>query len=230
MIEIKDVVKIYKTGKLQVKALDEISFRINAGEFVAIVGSSGSGKSTLMNIIGCIDLPTAGTYYLDGEDVVNYSEKQLAQIRNRKIGFVFQKFNLLPKFDALTNVELPLIYRGVERNISRQKAIELLQMVGLGDRMDHKPHELSGGQQQRVAVARALIGDPPLILADEPTGNLDTKSTQEIMELIKELNGLGRTVVLITHEQSLAKKCKRIITLQDGKIIEDMQTGEVLKS
>ncbi|RKO65578.1 ABC transporter ATP-binding protein [Desulfofundulus salinus] len=219
MLVMKDIVKIYKNGLLELKALDQVSLTVAKGEFVAITGPSGSGKSTLMHIMGCLDRPNAGEYFLDGEDVLGYPEQKLAAVRNRKIGFVFQNFNLLPKLDALTNVEIPLIYRGEERKISRQRAARLLEMVGLGDKMRHRPSELSGGQQQRVAIARALVGDPPLILADEPTGNLDSRSGAEIMELFKQLNSQGRTLVLITHDPNVARQANRIIYLQDGRVI-----------
>ncbi|SFQ99432.1 ABC transporter ATP-binding protein [Desulfoscipio geothermicus] len=219
MIVMRDIVKIYKNGLLELKALDQVSLTVSKGEFVAITGTSGSGKSTLMHIMGCLDRPNAGEYFLDGEDVLACPEQKLAAVRNCKIGFVFQKFNLLPKLDAQTNVEIPLIYRGEDRSVSRERAARLLEMVGLGDRLRHRPNELSGGQQQRVAIARALIGDPPLILADEPTGNLDSRSGAEIMELFKQLNNQGRTLVLITHDQDIARQANRIIYLQDGRVI-----------
>lgn len=219
MIKMREIVKVYSNGTVKLRALDKVSLTVAKGEFVAITGTSGSGKSTLMHIMGCLDLPTEGEYFLDGEDVSRFSENEAARVRNRKIGFVFQKFNLLPKLDALTNVEIPLIYRGVDRNISRERAAELLEMVGLGNRLSHRPGELSGGQQQRVAIARALVTDPPLILADEPTGNLDTGSSTEIMNLFKELHNIGFTLVLITHDPDIAREAQRIIYLQDGKII-----------
>ena len=218
MIKMKDIVKIYSNGTVELKALDKVSLEVAKGEFAAITGTSGSGKSTLMHIMGCLDPPTEGEYFLDGEDVSRFSENEATRVRNRKIGFVFQKFNLLPKLDALTNVEIPLLYRGIDRNISRQRATEILGMVGLGDRLWHRPGELSGGQQQRVAIARALVTDPPLILADEPTGNLDTRSSTEIMKLFKELHNNGFTLVLITHDPDVAREAQRIIYLQDGKI------------
>lgn len=221
MIVMRNIVKVYKNGTLEVKALDGVSLTVEKGEFIAVAGPSGSGKSTLMQIIGCIDPPSEGEYLLNSRDVLKYSEDGLAEIRNKKIGFVFQKFNLLPKFDALTNVEIPLIYRGEDRKVSREKAIKVLKTVGLGDRIHHRPNELSGGQQQRVAIARGLAGDPPLILADEPTGNLDTKSGREIMELFEELNRSGQTLVVITHDPGVAKRAGRVIYLQDGRIVNE---------
>ena len=219
MIEMHDIVKKYKNGSVEVKAINGISLTVTRGDFVAVTGPSGSGKSTLMQIIGCIDTSTSGQYFLDGKNVFNCSEDDLAEIRNRKIGFIFQKFNLLPKFDAVTNVEIPLIYRGENRKVSREKAVNLLELVGLGDRIHHRPNELSGGQQQRVAIARALAGDPPMILADEPTGNLDSKAGKEVMELFLELNRMGKTLVLITHDPGVAKRANRIVRLIDGKIV-----------
>lgn len=222
MIEMHNIVKVFKNGNIEVRALDAVSLNIKKGEFVAITGTSGSGKSTLMNIIGCIDTPTEGSYYLDGEDALGHSEDELAAIRNRKIGFVFQKFNLLPKLDALTNVELPLIYRGESRSSSREQAEYLLEKVGLGERMHHRPSQLSGGQQQRVAVARALIGEPQILLADEPTGNLDFRSSVEIMGLFKELNVGGTTLVLITHDREIAEEAQRMVFIRDGRIGEEV--------
>lgn len=219
MIEMHDIIKVYKNGSFEVKAVDKVSLSVDKGEFVAITGPSGSGKSTLMQIIGCIDLPTSGYYLLDNKNVFKYTDDKLAEIRNQKIGFVFQKFNLLTKFNALTNVEIPLIYRGEDKSISRAKAIQMLKLVGLGERINHKPNELSGGQQQRVAIARALAGAPPLILADEPTGNLDSKSGKEIMELFIELHKMGHTLVIITHDPGVAKMTDRIIQLKDGKVV-----------
>ncbi len=219
MLVMKDIIKIYKNGLLELKALDRVSLTVSEGEFVAITGTSGSGKSTLMHIVGCLDRPNSGEYFLDGEDIFGHPDERLAALRNLKIGFVFQKFNLLPKLDALTNVEIPLIYRGEERNISRQRAAQLMERVGLGDRLHHRPNELSGGQQQRVAIARALVGDPPLILADEPTGNLDSRSGAEIMELFKQLNNQGSTLMLITHDPDVARQADRVIYLQDGRVI-----------
>ena len=223
MIVMQDIVRVFKNGAIGVRALDGVSLTIDGGEFIAIAGTSGSGKSTLMNIIGCIDLPTEGSYYLDGEDVRHHYEDALARIRNHKIGFVFQKFNLLPKFDALTNVELPLIYRGENRNESGERAARLLEKVGLAERLHHKPNELSGGQQQRVAIARALVGQPQIILADEPTGNLDQQSSKEIMGLFKQLNFDGKTLVLITHDQEIAEQAHRIIYLSDGRVEREVR-------
>lgn len=218
MIEMHDIVKVFKNGSIEVRALDSVSLNVEKGEFVAITGTSGSGKSTLMNIIGCIDTPTAGSYYLDGEDVLGHSEDELAAIRNRKIGFVFQKFNLLPKLDALTNVELPLIYRGESKSSSLERAEYLLELVGLKERIHHRPSQLSGGQQQRVAVARALVCEPQIILADEPTGNLDHRSTLDIIGLFKKLNSEGTTLVLITHDREIADEAPRVVFISDGRI------------
>lgn len=217
IIEVKDIEKIYRVGDHQIRALRGVSFHIEREQMVAVMGSSGSGKSTLMYILGCLDRPTSGTYFLEGTDVSSLSDDQLAEIRNRKIGFVFQTFNLLPRTTALENVELPLIYGGI-RN-SRKRAIEALERVGLIDRMHHLPSELSGGEGQRVAIARALVVNPVIILADEPTGNLDTKTGSEIMGLFKELNSQGVTVLIVTHEAHIAQECQRIIHLRDGQIV-----------
>jgi putative ABC transport system ATP-binding protein len=219
-IELVDVVKIYRMGTIQVHALRGVSFSVAEGEFIAIMGASGSGKSTLMNIIGCLDLPTSGAYLLDGIDVRRLNDNQLAAIRNRKIGFVFQSFNLIPRSTAVHNVEMPLIYAGMTRQ-RRQRAMAALDAVGLADRARHQPSELSGGQQQRVAIARALVTEPAILLADEPTGNLDSESSLEIMRLLVELNDDGRTVVLITHENDIARFAKRVVRLKDGLILED---------
>ncbi len=219
MIELEKVSKVYKTGEIELRALDNADLVIEDGDLVAIMGHSGSGKSTMMNILGCLDVPTSGVYRLDGIDVGSLRENQLADIRNQKIGFVFQSFNLIPRTSAVRNVELPLIYSGGANR--RKRAQSALERVGLGDRMDHMPNELSGGQQQRVAVARALVTDPTMILADEPTGNLDSRSTEDIMNLFVELNDAGRTVVLITHEDDVAGFAKRVVTLRDGRIISD---------
>jgi putative ABC transport system ATP-binding protein len=208
-----------------VRALDRVSLRIEQGEMVAIMGSSGSGKSTLMNIIGCLDAPTAGRYLLDGVDVRDIAEDDLADLRNRKIGFVFQSFNLVPRTSALGNVELPLAYGGLSRADRRARAQEALISVGMHDRFDHLPSELSGGQQQRVAVARAIATDPSLILADEPTGNLDSRSTEEVLDIFEALNEQGRTIVLITHEPDVAARARRVVRLADGRVIEDRQTS-----
>jgi len=221
MIRIIDMCKEYRMGDTVVKALDNVSLHIKQHEFVAIVGPSGSGKSTLMNMIGCLDTPTSGTYYLDGKEVSKLNDNQLAEIRSRKIGFIFQSFNLLQKLTALENVELPLVYQGVRAKERHRRAKEALESVGLGERMHHKPTELSGGQQQRVAIARALVSNPPIILADEPTGNLDSKSGEEIMKILKELHSKGNTIVLITHDNNVALQAKRIVRIEDGKILQD---------
>lgn len=218
LIEMRDIRKTYSTGSLEVEVLKGISLTIDKGEFVSIIGSSGSGKSTLMNIIGCLDTCTLGKYVLDSKDINSYTEKELAIIRNKKIGFIFQKFNLLPKLNCYENVELPLLYRGVETQTRRESVLKSLEMVGLSDRLRHKPTEMSGGQQQRVAIARALACDPPLILADEPTGNLDSKSSEEIMDILIDLNKKGVTLVLITHDNDIAKLAHRIIRISDGEI------------
>lgn len=221
LIHIENMKKIYNPGENEVRALDGIDLDIEKGDLVAIVGHSGSGKSTLMNMLGCLDTPTSGKYVLDGQDVASMTDNQLADVRNKEIGFIFQGFNLISNLDAVGNVELPLVYRGVSKNERKQLAMEALKSVGLEDRMKHKPNEMSGGQQQRVAVARAVAAKPPIILADEPTGNLDTKSTQEIMEILKELHRLGRTVIIITHDEEIASQAHRVIRILDGRIEED---------
>ena len=221
LIHIENMKKIYNPGENEVRALDGIDLDIEKGDLVAIVGHSGSGKSTLMNMLGCLDTPTSGKYVLDGQDVASMTDNQLADVRNKEIGFIFQGFNLISNLDAVGNVELPLVYRGVSKNERKQLAMEALKSVGLGDRMKHKPNEMSGGQQQRVAVARAVAAKPPIILADEPTGNLDTKSTQEIMEILKELHRSGRTVIIITHDEEIASQAHRVIRILDGRIEED---------
>ncbi len=222
LIKIENLVKIYSTGSVQVKALKEINLTIDNGEFVAIMGQSGSGKSTLMNILGCLDRPTEGKYYLDGIDIAERTPDELSTIRNKKIGFVFQSFNLIPRTSAIRNVELPMTYAKVPPKQRRERAAALLERVGLQERMEHMPNELSGGQKQRVAIARALANQPPLILADEPTGNLDTASSVEIMELFTQLHAEGATVVVVTHEEDIAAFTKRIIKFRDGKIISDV--------
>ena len=219
MIVLEAVSKIYRTGNIEVRALDHVDLQIHQGEMIAIMGHSGSGKSTMMNILGCLDAPTEGNYLLDGVDVVSLNDKQLAKIRNRKIGFVFQSFNLLPRTTAARNVELPLVYAGISGR--RARAVAALEQVGLGNRATHLPNELSGGQQQRVAIARALVTDPSMILADEPTGALDSTSTQDIMKLLVELNDGGRTIVIITHEDDVAAYASRVVTLEDGRVISD---------
>ena len=221
LIHIENMKKIYNPGENEVRALDGIDLDIEKGDLVAIVGHSGSGKSTLMNMLGCLDTPTSGKYVLDGQDVASMTDNQLADVRNKEIGFIFQGFNLISNLDAVGNVELPLVYRGVSKNERKQLAMEALKSVGLEDRMKHKPNEMSGGQQQRVAVARAVAAKPPIILADEPTGNLDTKSTQEIMEILKELHRSGRTVIIITHDEEIAGQAHRVIRILDGRIEED---------
>lgn len=221
LIHIENMKKIYNPGENEVRALDGIDLDIEKGDLVAIVGHSGSGKSTLMNMLGCLDTPTSGKYVLDGQDVASMTDNQLADVRNKEIGFIFQGFNLISNLDAVGNVELPLVYRGVSKNERKQLAMEALKSVGLEDRMKHKPNEMSGGQQQRVAVARAVAAKPPIILADEPTGNLDTKLTQEIMEILKELHRSGRTVIIITHDEEIASQAHRVIRILDGRIEED---------
>jgi putative ABC transport system ATP-binding protein len=229
MIELDGVTKIYGNGEVKVRALGPVDLLVEEGDFVAIMGPSGSGKSTMMNILGCLDVPSTGRYTLDGIDVSKLRDNKLASIRNTRIGFVFQSFNLIPRTSAARNVELPLIYAG-ERSRRRERALAALERVGLGERADHLPNQLSGGQQQRVAVARALVTNPAIILADEPTGNLDTTSTVEIMRLLTELNEAGRTVVLITHEPEVAEFAKRVIELRDGKIVRDVRQKQLVAS
>ena len=226
MIEIRDLRKIYSAGEEPVAALDGVSLKIDNGEFVAIMGASGSGKSTMLNILGCLDVPTSGSYLLDGVEVAKRSRRELAIIRNRKLGFVCQNFNLLPRTSAIENVELPDIYLGrLSRSQRRRRAVELLRRVGLGGRGTHTPAELSGGQQQRVAIARALMNEPPVLFADEPTGNLDTKSSVEIMNLFTELSNEGITIVMVTHEDDIAAYAKRHLVMRDGHLIKDERTA-----
>jgi putative ABC transport system ATP-binding protein len=221
MIELNNVCKIYTMGDTQLAALNDVSFRCDKGEIISIMGHSGSGKSTMMNILGCLDRPTIGTYKLDGQDISSLNDNQLAAIRNRKLGFVFQSYNLLPKLSALANEELPLIYRGEDHR--RERAMEALEAVGISNRARHKPSEMSGGEQQRVAIARALIGNPLTILADEPTGNLDSHSSHSIMELLVRQAQSGITIIIVTHEEDIAAFTRRTVYLQDGKIIEEKQ-------
>ena len=221
LIDIENVKKIYDLGAEKIHALDGVSLKIERGEYIAIMGPSGSGKSTIMNIIGCLDTPTSGSYHFEGEEVSQMDDNQLAGIRNEKIGFVFQTFNLLPRISSLQNVELPLIYGGVSLESRRDRASLVLEQVGLDDRMNHKPNELSGGQRQRVAVARALANEPSIILADEPTGNLDSKTGEEIMVLFNQIHDAGNTIILVTHEEYIAENANRIIRLHDGLIASD---------
>ena len=221
LISVKDMCKVYNPGENEVRALDHINLTIDAGEYVAIIGQSGSGKSTLMNMLGCLDVPTSGTYILNGRDVSCLSGDELSDIRNQEIGFIFQGFNLIPSFTAIENVELPLLYRGVSKAKRHELAIQALEKVGLGARMTHKPSEMSGGQQQRVAIARAIAQAPPVILADEPTGNLDSGSSKEIIDILKKLHAEGRTVILITHDNEIASQAKRVIRIKDGKVERD---------
>jgi len=221
MIEFKNIYKIYKMGEAEVRAVDGVSFKIEKGEFVAIVGQSGSGKSTCMNIIGALDVPTSGEYLLNGKDISHYTDNQLAEIRNRMLGFIFQQYNLIAKLNVYENVELPLLYSNMNAEERKKRVIESLERVGLKDRVHHMPNQLSGGQQQRVSIARALATHPSIILADEPTGALDSKTGKEVLQFLKELNAEGNTVVLITHDLTIAEEARRIIRIQDGKIISD---------
>ncbi len=227
VIDVREVGKVYRLGPIRVPALRGVSLRIERGDFVAIMGSSGSGKSTLMNILGCLDVPTSGSYLIDGMDAGRLDEDDLSDLRNRKLGFVFQSFNLVPRATALANVELPLAYAGLPRAERRRRAEHALRSVGMSNRLRHLPSELSGGQQQRVAVARAIVTNPALILADEPTGNLDSHSTEDVLEIFANLNLQGRTVVLITHEPDVAAQAKRVIRLSDGKVVEDRRSHGV---
>ena len=221
LIEVEDLVKIYRTGDVELRALDGVSFSVAHGEFVAVMGPSGSGKSTTMNMLGCLDSPTEGRYLLDGRDVARLSGDELARVRNEKLGFVFQGFNLLPRLSAVDNVALPLVYSGVPSRERSERAREALERVGLGARLKHRPNQMSGGQQQRVAIARALVGRAPLILADEPTGNLDTRTSEEIMDLLVEVNREGKTVVLVTHEPDIAAYARRVLHFKDGRLVSD---------
>jgi putative ABC transport system ATP-binding protein len=228
LIELTDIYKIYQMGEEEVRALDGISLQVTSGEFVAIMGPSGSGKSTLMHLLGCLDAPTRGSYRLNGEEIARMEDKELARVRNRLIGFVFQSYNLLPSFTALDNVELPMIYGGVKDR--RRKAQEALKRVGLSNRMDHKPSELSGGQQQRVAIARAIATEPSVLMADEPTGNVATHQGEEIMMIFQELNDQGISVVLVTHEPDIARHARRLVQVQDGKILADQPISERIEA
>jgi putative ABC transport system ATP-binding protein len=221
LIDIRDITKVYEMGEEKVHALSGVSLGVERGEYVAIMGPSGSGKSTLMNLIGCLDTPSSGSYVLNGKEVARMTDDELAAIRNQEIGFVFQTFNLLPRTSAIQQVELPLVYAGLPRKERRDRAVKALKAVGLGDRMNHTPNEMSGGQRQRVAVARALINDPSILLADEPTGNLDSQTGAEIMALFDELNARGNTIVVVTHEEDIAAHARRIVRLKDGKVRDD---------
>ena len=225
MITLKNIYKIYEMGETSVNALSDVSLHVGEHEFVAIVGPSGSGKSTLMNILGCLDVPTSGSYSLDGREISHMRDNELADIRNTKIGFIFQGFNLLKKLNAVENVELPLVYRGIGQRERYRRSVEALEAVGLGDRIKHTPNELSGGQQQRVAIARALVSNPPILLADEPTGNLDSKSGSEIIKIIHDLHDKGNTIILITHDDHVAKQADRVVRIIDGCVSEDREVG-----
>ncbi len=222
VIEVKDLSRHFKIGTQIIKALQSVDLKVKQNEYLALMGTSGSGKSTLMNILGCLDQPTSGDYILSGQLVSSLNENELAEIRNQEIGFVFQTFNLLPRYSALDNVALPLVYSGLSKEERNSKAEEALLNVGLSDRMDHKPNELSGGQRQRVAVARALINKPSILLADEPTGNLDSKTSYEIMELFDEIHNQGNTVILVTHEEDISKHARRVVSMKDGQILSDI--------
>ncbi|UWP60566.1 ABC transporter ATP-binding protein [Ruminococcus gauvreauii] len=222
LIRVSDMCKIYNPGENEVRALDHVNLTINEGEFVAIIGQSGSGKSTLMNMLGCLDVPTSGDYWLNGTEVATMKDNDLSVVRNKEIGFIFQGFNLIPNLTALENVELPLIYRGIDRKTRKELSVNALKMVGLEARMTHKPSEMSGGQQQRVAIARAVAAKPPVILADEPTGNLDSASSKEILRILKGMHKEGRTIILITHDDGIAAQAKRVVRIMDGKIESDI--------
>ena len=224
VVDMHDITKVYGSGEAEVRAVDGVSLTVEPGEYVAIMGASGSGKSTLMNIIGALDVATSGTYRIDGVDIGDLDDDALSLVRNRRIGFIFQAFNLIPRMSAVANVELPLMYRGVRRGIRRQRALAALAQVGLADRSHHQPNELSGGQQQRVAVARALAMEPSLMLADEPTGNLDSKSTADVLDLFDRIHGEGKTIVIITHEDEVAARADRVVTLRDGRIESDVRS------
>lgn len=221
LIKVEDLCKIYNPGENEVRALDHVNLEIEKGEFVAIIGQSGSGKSTFMNMLGCLDVPTSGRYFLNGTDVSTMKDNQLSVVRNREIGFIFQGFNLIANLNAIENVELPLIYRGIDRKTRHKLAVESLKLVGLEKRMHYKPNEMSGGQQQRVAIARAIAAEPPVILADEPTGNLDSASSKEILEILKKMHRSGKTVILITHDNGIAAQARRVVRIMDGKIESD---------
>lgn len=221
LVEFQNIYKIYKMGDSEVRALDGVSFSVFEGEFVAIIGQSGSGKSTCMNIIGCLDVPTEGTYLLNGEDVSKLTDDEQSEIRNKTLGFIFQQYNLLPKLNILENVKLPLMYKGLKESEQTERAMDALKRVGIADKYHHKPSQLSGGQQQRASIARALAGSPSVILADEPTGALDSKTSAEVIEFLIKLNSQGNTIILITHDNSIAAKAKRVIRIHDGKIIYD---------
>lgn len=230
LVDIRDISKIYNPGENEVRALDHIDLTINENEFVAIIGQSGSGKSTLMNMLGCLDVPSSGTYLLHDQDVSNLEDDELSDIRNKEIGFIFQGFNLIQNLTAIENVELPLIYRGVSRKERTRLSETALQQVGLENRKSHKPSEMSGGQQQRVAIARAIAQAPPVVLADEPTGNLDSASSKEIMQILKKLHGEGRTIILITHDNEIASQADRVIKIKDGRIVHDSAENSAVVS
>lgn len=232
LVEFKDIYKIYTMGDTEVRALDGVSFKVFEGEFVAIIGQSGSGKSTCMNIIGCLDVPTEGTYLLNGEDVSNLTDDEQAEIRNKTLGFIFQQYNLLPKLNILENVKLPLLYKGLKDSEQKERAMEALDRVGIADKYHHKPSQLSGGQQQRASIARALAGSPSVILADEPTGALDSKTSKEVIDFLVQLNTQGNTIILITHDNFIAARAKRVIRIHDGKITYDGPSSgdEIIRS